>query len=88
MENATPVGCYVLNKKIFTIPPVKIKSGEFGLPQTILEFSKENPVPTIEIKFWLPINSLSHLRQAEEILQKSNQHRFVVGDESSYTQEQ
>lgn len=50
-------GVYVLDKKIFEYEPVKLKSGEMGLPQTIALMAKTRRVKVVEMPGWRQVNT-------------------------------
>lgn len=64
-------GAYVLDCRIFDYEPVQLKSGEYGLPQTIAQMAKDQPVKLVKMNFWLPINSPENLKYAEKVLRLS-----------------
>ncbi len=55
-------GVYILNKKIFKYPLVKIENGEFGLPQTISLMAKDFPIKVIKTTFWQRITNPDDLK--------------------------
>lgn len=57
-------GVYVLDSNIFKHPGVKLSIGEYGLPQTVLEQSKDYPVKVITTSGWISINSIEDLEKA------------------------
>ena len=63
-------GLYVLNKNIFDYPLVQIDKGEYGLPQTIAKMAKDYPVKIEKATFWMPINNIQDLKQADKYLKK------------------
>lgn len=72
LSAGTPVNCglYVLDKKIFNYPLVLIGKEEYGLPQTIARMSREHPVKIEKATFWMPINNIQDLKQADKYLKK------------------
>lgn len=66
-------GVYLLDDAIFQETPVLLKSGEYGLPQTLEQFAKKNTVHTVIFSQWIPVNSHEEQLRAEETLQ---QHHF------------
>lgn len=48
-------GAYVLDQRIFKEAPVRLASGEFGLPHTILELAKHTPVKAVRMDNWLSV---------------------------------
>jgi bifunctional UDP-N-acetylglucosamine pyrophosphorylase/glucosamine-1-phosphate N-acetyltransferase len=64
-------GMYMLNKKIFDFPLVKLQTKEeYGLPQTILGSIKEIDLAILETDFWVQISNKEDLETAAEILRK------------------
>jgi len=64
------IGMYVLNQNFFKYDLVKIKGREeYGLPQTLVNVSKDYPVVVQKTDFWLQINCLKDLEQARRILE-------------------
>lgn len=63
-------GLYVIDKRIFDYPLVKIDREEYGLPQTIAKMSREHPVKIEKATFWMPINNIQDLKQADKYLKK------------------
>jgi len=61
-------GVYLLDPQIFNHPGVIVSGGEYGLPQTILEQKFTLPIRAIATEKWLPINSLSDLERAKNML--------------------
>ncbi len=65
-------GVYMLDDAIFQETPVVLKSGEYGLPQTLEQFAKKNTVHTVIFSQWLPINSPEEKLRAEETMQQKH----------------
>lgn len=63
-SNLINTGLYILNKKIFDYPLVKIKSGEYGLPQTIAQMARDHKVYVEKASFWLPVDTKEDLEKA------------------------
>ena len=63
-------GLYVLDRRIFDYSPVRIGDDEYGLPQTIVRMSARYPVKIEKATFWMPINTLQDLKQADKYLKK------------------
>lgn len=63
-------GVYVLDTKIFDHPGIILGSGEYGLPQSVSEQSKQFPVKVIEVDGWVPVNTISDMEKAEEYFKK------------------
>lgn len=64
-------GVYVLDKRFFNYPLIKLPSGEYGLPQTISAMAQEHKVFIERASFWLKINSREDLEKARKYFQKS-----------------
>ncbi len=64
--NLINAALYILDKKFFDYPMVKIRSGEYGLPQTIAVMAKDRPVYLEKASFWLPIDTEEDLQKARE----------------------
>ncbi len=54
-------GVYKLDSNIFNYEPYLLKNGEYSLPHTILNLSKNYFINSYEMKNWLPINDLNEL---------------------------
>lgn len=63
-------GLYVLDKKIFNYRLVSIGGGEYGLPQTMVKMSMDYPIDIENANFWLPINTIQDLKQADKYLKR------------------
>src|SRR3989338_2837587 len=61
-------GAYMLDQRIFNYEPVKIKNGEYGLPQTILKLAMDYSLSGVMMKNWLPGNILEDLEKMEKFL--------------------
>lgn len=61
---------FVLGLEFFKYPPLKkaVGSSEYGLPQTVVELSKDHPVSVIEATRWLKITTPEDLTFAEKLL--------------------
>lgn len=61
---------YVLDKRFFDYEFVKLEGrNEYGLPQVIVEMSKDMPVAIVKTKGWIQINNLEQLDIARKILE-------------------
>lgn len=62
---------FVMTPEIFTYEPVKLtdREDEWGLPQTVVELSKDYSVAVVEATRWIKITTPEDLQIAEEILQ-------------------
>lgn len=70
-QSLVNTGLYVLTDKFFKYPLVRLKDKEeFGLPQTLVEVSRDYPIKIIKATKWLQINSIEGLRMAERVLSK------------------
>ena len=67
----TNMGVYALNTEFFNVPLVRIKSGEFGLPQTVGSMATDycKKVKIVEGKFWVPVGHPPDIQKAEAILE-------------------
>ncbi|MBI5417272.1 nucleotidyltransferase family protein [Candidatus Poribacteria bacterium] len=61
-------GAYVLDYRIFNCQPMKLKDGEYGLPQTIFKMAEDFPVQAIFMDYWKPVNCLDDLKKAKEVI--------------------
>ena len=61
---------FVLTPEIFTYEPVKLtdREGEWGLPQTVVEMSKDHPVTVVEATRWIKITTPEDLQRAEKLV--------------------
>lgn len=57
-------GSYVLDRDVFGLPPVTIKNGEIGLPQTVIAAAASYPTVAIELPSWRPVNTHEDLAAA------------------------
>lgn len=74
-------GLYALTKDFFDYPLVLLeKKREYGLPQTLVKMAQEHPVKTEKADFWLQINDLDGLKNAENILKNHNKNKYVFGE--------
>lgn len=58
-------GAYVLDDRFFQYEPVRLSSGEYGLPQTIINMAKDYPVKGIIMGKWSQINYPEDIKTAE-----------------------
>ena len=61
-------GAYMLDQRIFNYEPVKIKNGEYGLPQTLLKLALDYPVSGVMMKNWFSGNTTEDLKKMEKFL--------------------
>ena len=61
-------GAYVLDADFFSLPPVQMRDGEYGIPHTLRAARDIYPVAIIELPDWIQINTPEDLVQAEERL--------------------
>ena len=61
-------GSYIADTDIFNLPAVKLRDGEYGLPQTMLSQKDTHPITVVVMKNWLPINSFEDKDNAEKIV--------------------
>ena len=59
-----------MDKRIFDYPLVLIGENEYGLPQTIAKMARDYPIKIEKAAFWMPINNLQDLKQADKYLKK------------------
>ena len=69
-SNLINVGFYVLDKRIFDYEMVRWSDKEFGLPQTIVKMSRDNPVKVEKATCWFPIGCIDDLKKAKEFYGK------------------
>lgn len=58
-------GAYVLNDRFFQYEPVRLSSGEYGLPQTILIMARDHTVKGVLMSKWSQINYPEDIKKAE-----------------------
>ena len=68
-------GAYVLDASIFRYKPVRLKSGEYGLPQTIMKMAARQCVRGVPMPGTLFINNREDLMFAEDKLRVSGASR-------------
>lgn len=61
-------GAYVLDTDFFALPAQQMKSGEYGIPHTLLAARDTYPIPVVEMPDWVPINTPEDLKEAEKTL--------------------
>lgn len=61
-------GVYKLDKSFFSLPPVEIFGGEFGIPQTLLQIIKDKKIFVVKTKNSLFINNQNDLSKANALL--------------------
>ncbi len=57
-------GIYILDSQIFSMEPVGIYGGEYGLPQTLIKYIDTYPIYVSFSTKWLPINTPADLEVA------------------------
>lgn len=67
-------GAYILDHRIFSYEPVRIRSGELGLPHTVARMAKDLPVFVESMDHWFPLTSPEDIKSAEEHL-RAHPHR-------------
>ncbi len=67
-------GAYTLDHAIFRERPVKLKNGEYGLPQTIMKLAARCPVRGVPMPGTLFINTPEELARAERRLRYNKKH--------------
>lgn len=63
-------GAYILDHRIFGYEPVRIGSGELGLPHTVARMAHDVPVFVEAMDHWFPLTSPDDLASAEEHLRR------------------
>lgn len=78
-SNLVNAGVYVLDKRIFFSPMVKISEREYGLPQTLAKMAQDNncKVKIERAKFWHANTQASDLERAEEIIENFYNKKFI-----------
>jgi NDP-sugar pyrophosphorylase family protein len=59
-----------LDHRIFNYSLVPISETEYGLPQTLVKMAKDYPVTIERATFWMPVNTIKDLKQANKYLKK------------------
>jgi NDP-sugar pyrophosphorylase family protein len=71
-EGLMNTGMYMLSRKIFEYPLVKLRTREeWGLPQTILGAINDIDLKIIETDFWIQISNADDLERASGILKEA-----------------
>lgn len=63
-------GLYVLDRSFFNYDLVRIKNGEYGLPQTLVDVAKQNPIKVERTRKWTQINNYNDLADANKMIIK------------------
>src|SRR3989344_5777636 len=73
VDSLISTNVFVLTPEIFDFEPVKLtdREGEWGLPQTVVEMSKNYPVAVVEAASWIKITTPEDLVFAEKLLVQS-----------------
>jgi NDP-sugar pyrophosphorylase family protein len=66
--NLANIGVYLLNQKIFNVPPGKTPNGELNLAMQIGKWAKQTTIKVIKAKFWHPIGYPEDLKPAEHFI--------------------
>lgn len=61
-------GAYLLDTDIFHFEARLLAGNEIGIPQTILDHKESYPVPIVAFDFWVSINSIQDLQDAQDII--------------------
>lgn len=79
LNNLVNVGVYVLDKRFFFSPMVKISETEYGLPQTLAQMARDNnyKVKVERASFWHSNTQASDLEKAEEIIENFYNKKFI-----------
>jgi len=78
-NNLVNAGVYVLDKRFFFSPMVKISEREYGLPQTLAKMAQDNGymVKVERASFWHPNTCAEDLEKAEEIIDNFYNKKFI-----------
>jgi NDP-sugar pyrophosphorylase family protein len=60
-------GCYLLDHAIFEYEPARLKSGELGLPQTVIKLTSNHPVNAVTMTSWSPVNTVQDYLKVNNI---------------------
>lgn len=79
VNNLVSTGVYVLDKRFFFSPMVKISEKEYGLPQTLAKMVKDNGyiIKIERASFWHPNTCAEDLERAEEIIENFYNKKFI-----------
>jgi bifunctional UDP-N-acetylglucosamine pyrophosphorylase/glucosamine-1-phosphate N-acetyltransferase len=79
LGNLVNAGVYVLDKRIFFAPMVKISEREYGLPQTLARMARDNnyQVKVERATFWHSNTCANDLAKAEEIIENFYNRKFI-----------
>jgi len=79
LNNLVNTGVYILDKRIFFFPMVKISEKEYGLPQTLAKMAQDNnyKVKVERASFWHSNTRANDLEKAEEIIENFYNKKFV-----------
>lgn len=62
-------GAYLLDERYFDVEPVKLKSGEYGLPQTLVSLVASGVrIDVVTATFWIPIGTPEELTAADTLV--------------------
>lgn len=59
-------GTYVLDEHFWKYDPVEVRGGEYGLPQTIQQMFRDFDIHSVDMPYWVQINSHQELAEAEQ----------------------
>ena len=68
VSNFANTGAYLIDERFFNYPLFKLENGEYGLPQTIINASKDIPIKIIKARFWHSNNNEKDFKKAEKML--------------------
>lgn len=68
VKGFTNTGAYILDEQIFKYKPIKVPSGEYGLPQTMVQAQQEIPLIAVEARNWTPLNTIEDYKKANGTL--------------------
>ena len=64
-SNLVNAGAYLFDERIFKYRPVKLASGEYGLPQTMAQAKEKIIIRAVRALFWQPISTLQDYEKAK-----------------------
>ncbi|MBI3273913.1 MAG: NTP transferase domain-containing protein [Candidatus Colwellbacteria bacterium] len=59
-------GAYILDERIFRYKPARLASGEFGLPQTMMQAKKDISIIALKASSWMPMNTEEDYEKAKK----------------------
>ncbi len=67
-SNFVNTGAMIIDEQFFRYKLAKLTSGEYGLPQTMLQAKNEIPIHIVKAQFWMPINTHENYEHAKKQL--------------------